>query len=381
MSRTAAALPDSSSSEPHRPTRATFADLRQEIGATRWLWPGWLPLGYVSLLAGSSKAGKSYVALNLAAVVCKPGLSWPDGSSGPEEPGCALWCESEGRMGVNLMRAAEIGIPDEKIILPLPRPNHLKPFRLDSEKHLAHLESAIAEYRPLLVVLDALAPSHGLKENDSSLGRLLARFSELMQKYGCAGLILHHIRKGVAGDGPREIGMDDLRGTSAIAAAVVTILGIDEPDPSSSRKRLVYISGNLGQDPEPVGLEWEQDDGDKVRLRFSAEVPEAGRQAGRMAQCRAALSDHLRGKGWIESGQVRRDLEKRGFKWRTVREEARRMEDARQMEKQRQPPVKGGPPLMMWKLSDPTPRDTGTGVPSAMTSMSGVSSVSPEEDE
>jgi AAA domain len=42
-----------------------------------WLWPGRIPLGYVTLLVSDPGAGKSLVALDIAARVTT-GKPWPD---------------------------------------------------------------------------------------------------------------------------------------------------------------------------------------------------------------------------------------------------------------------------------------------------------------
>ena len=41
-------------------------DLRDKLPAITWLWPGWIPVGLLSLLGAAPGAGKSLVALDLA---------------------------------------------------------------------------------------------------------------------------------------------------------------------------------------------------------------------------------------------------------------------------------------------------------------------------
>src|SRR5579862_2367724 len=54
-----------------------------------WLWEGRIPLGRVTLLEGAAGAGKSFVALDLAARVTK-GTPWPDGPAQSREPADCL---------------------------------------------------------------------------------------------------------------------------------------------------------------------------------------------------------------------------------------------------------------------------------------------------
>ncbi|HTU03240.1 MAG TPA: AAA family ATPase, partial [Candidatus Sulfotelmatobacter sp.] len=53
--------------------------------AVRWLWPHWLSLGKLQLLAGSPGTGKTTIAVSLAAAITSGG-GWPDGG-GQTEPG------------------------------------------------------------------------------------------------------------------------------------------------------------------------------------------------------------------------------------------------------------------------------------------------------
>src|SRR5262245_58757397 len=59
----------------------------------RWLWPGYVPLGKMTLLDGDPGLGKSLLSLDLAARVTT-GRSWPDGSAGAA-PGNVLLVNCE----------------------------------------------------------------------------------------------------------------------------------------------------------------------------------------------------------------------------------------------------------------------------------------------
>jgi len=49
----------------------------------RWLWPSFIPIGRITIIAGDPGVGKTWFCLDLAARLSQ-GLTWPDGSPGPE---------------------------------------------------------------------------------------------------------------------------------------------------------------------------------------------------------------------------------------------------------------------------------------------------------
>ncbi len=53
-----------------------------EPRAVRWLWPGKIPLGTVTVIYGEAAMGKTSLVLDLAARVSR-GAAWPDGTRGP----------------------------------------------------------------------------------------------------------------------------------------------------------------------------------------------------------------------------------------------------------------------------------------------------------
>jgi len=56
-----------------------------QMRAIDWLWTGWIPKGYITLMAGETGAGKSTVLADVTARVTT-GASWP-GEYHPREPG------------------------------------------------------------------------------------------------------------------------------------------------------------------------------------------------------------------------------------------------------------------------------------------------------
>ena len=62
--------------------------------AVHWLWKGWLPVGYITLIAGESKVGKSSVVVDLASrITC--GRELPGEDVGTRAPGRIMWLATE----------------------------------------------------------------------------------------------------------------------------------------------------------------------------------------------------------------------------------------------------------------------------------------------
>jgi len=64
-----------------------------EDEAVRWLWPGYLPIGKLTLLDGAPGAGKSLIAVDLAARLTR-GRPWPDGAPSGDPTG-VVFCGAE----------------------------------------------------------------------------------------------------------------------------------------------------------------------------------------------------------------------------------------------------------------------------------------------
>lgn len=86
-------------------TRKTLAVLKRELvgrslaniimRAIDWLWEGWIPIGYLTIFAGETGAGKSTILGDVAARV-STGEPWPGESNDQRRlPGRVLWLGSE----------------------------------------------------------------------------------------------------------------------------------------------------------------------------------------------------------------------------------------------------------------------------------------------
>src|SRR5690606_33208811 len=134
----------------------------------QWLWPGRIPLGKITLLAGDPEAGKSFVVCDLAARTTRGG-PWPDGVEpvGPEvssEPGSdatgsVLFITAEDNVEDTLLprlRAAGANIRKCSFLRGVAKAGEAtKPFDFESQWH--NFELAIARtFDCKLVVIDPM---------------------------------------------------------------------------------------------------------------------------------------------------------------------------------------------------------------------------------
>src|SRR6516165_9303478 len=77
---------------------------------TKWLWPGRIARGSVSLLAGYPDVGKSFVALDIAARVSRC-QAWPDGATS-EGAGSVMLLTAEDHFVRKVQPALKLGGAD-----------------------------------------------------------------------------------------------------------------------------------------------------------------------------------------------------------------------------------------------------------------------------
>ncbi len=233
---------------------STWRDLDGILGAVAWAWPGWLPVGFLSILAGEQETGKSALALRIAGSLLA-GYPWPDGQPCQTEPGAVLWCEAEAGQGINRDRAVAWGLPVDRILSPLSDP--LADFRLDNPEHVKSLQIAAGDLGVKAVILDSLSGAHGRRENDSEMVSVIKTLAEIARNSGKPILLTHHLRKrsllDVGDDGPS---LERIRGSGSITQTARSVWTLDRPDPNlPERRRLTVVKCNLtGQKPKPLGF-------------------------------------------------------------------------------------------------------------------------------
>jgi len=222
-----------------------FLNRVQPCPAT-WLWPGWIPLGKLTVLDGDPGLGKSTLLLDLAARVTR-GVPMPDGGQGPRGGVTLLTAEDSladtvrprlEAAGADLDRVrafSAVGEADGGNRPPV-IPRDLEMLR----RILTETDSRLLIVDPFLAFLGGGIDSC----NDQDIRRCLHRLAELAEATRCAVVLLRHLNKLSGGKalyrGAGSIGI--------VGAARAGLLVARDPEADQQRV-LACTKSNLTQAP------------------------------------------------------------------------------------------------------------------------------------
>ena len=190
-----------------KPQRFKPSELLEYIPeGLQWLFAGLLPSAGITLLSGDPAAGKSTLAYDCAASIVS---------------GEMFLGEQPSKIGKVLFVVGDEPLPfaqDKLISRGLY--GYMGSWELIHNWDVSQmeiLEEALEDMRPTLVIFDSLTSINKLsqiEEKDSKTARLIYSLNNLLERYGSAGLMIHHNNKDKDNKGVNKI-----RGSSAIAAA------------------------------------------------------------------------------------------------------------------------------------------------------------------
>ena len=237
----------------------TWADLAEDFSDIRWDWSGWLPAGFLTVVASQAGLGKSSLCLHLAASYID-GRSWPDGSAFGGRRGKILWAESESSQALNLQRVKAWGLDLTQIVTPDGDPK--KNFKLAGLKGERNKEAARNLINPArregvrLIILDSLSGLIEGAQSPRAIRGLLGGLADIARDLHVPVLLTHHLRKRTSFDRADDsINLDRLLGSSVISQVPRLIWGLDLPDRADPEcRRLSVIKNNLAVRPDPLGF-------------------------------------------------------------------------------------------------------------------------------
>ncbi len=254
------------------PVTVVLSDVQPE--SVRWLWPGRIALGKLTLLCGDPGLGKSFVTLDLAARVSS-GTSWPDIPILPHPPGGVVLLSAEDDLADTIRPRLDAAGADpsrvvaiqavRRILVPAsPRGDNFDLVRedyFDLTEDLPALETAIEKTADCrLVIIDPLTAYLGKTDShkNAEVRAVLAKLFDLAAKRKVAVLAVTHLNK--AGGLPA---IYRAMGSLAFVAAARAVWAVvrDENDETGRRRLFVPVKNNVGADESGLAYALEPVDG------------------------------------------------------------------------------------------------------------------------
>lgn len=235
-----------------KPSGAVILDLDSvEARAVEWLWPGRIPLGKLTVIAGDGGCGKSTLTVDIAARVTT-GKAWPD-QAGTPTPGGVVVLSAEDDPADTIRPRMDAHDADCSRVKLLRATVEAGKERMVTLEDLPSLEQAIdATPGCRLVIVDpvtAYGPDGLNDHSNTEIRAMLAPISELAERKRVAIVAVHHLNKG--GNGMKALYR--MNGSIAWGAAARSAWGVtidpndDAANPADRRRLFVPLKMNTGR--------------------------------------------------------------------------------------------------------------------------------------
>ena len=202
-----------------------------------WLWPGWIPLGKLTVLDGDPGVGKSTLLLDLAARLSRDGVM-PDGAVGPVGASLILSAEDGEEDTIKPRLAAAGGVAERIFTLPAVRGDDGEMRPPEVPLDLPAIEAAVRQYGARLLVIDPLMAylTGADAGSDQDVRRALFKLARLAERRSFAVVCLRHLSK-VGGDKAIYRGGGSIGIVAAARSGLVVAADPDDPDRRIWRRR------------------------------------------------------------------------------------------------------------------------------------------------
>lgn len=200
-----------------------------------WLVEGFLPVGYLVVVGGLSKSGKSCLMTDLALCLAEG----RDFLGMPVEQGPVLWCaleESESERRIAL---------EAYDVRPDPLYTSHSKIRIDKPEGIEALRYWVRKTGAKLVVIDPLYAAHSAESlsDGSAARRVLQPLKDLCRTEGISVIVLHHLTKGTSQGMVRERMADS---NQILASASMDML-LDSSEMGDGSRELVLHCRGRGE--------------------------------------------------------------------------------------------------------------------------------------
>lgn len=279
-----------------RPSEAVLTCLADvPARAISWLWPGRIPLGRLTLLAGRPGGGKSFATCDWTARV-STGTPWPDRTDCPR--GSIILMTGEDDPGDTIRPRLDAHYADVQRIHLLSAVRRVDADgeyqRMITLADVDAIESALKKLNDCkLIVIDPIGSFLGGATDahrDNEVRGVLAPIGALAEKYGPAVLIVAHIRKanGTSAD-------DLVLGSRAFTGIARAVWHLTRDPDDKSRRLLLPGKNNLAAEGtglafkisgEPACCRWEHD---PIEMHADDAVAESQRPGPESEALKAAV--------------------------------------------------------------------------------------------
>jgi putative DNA primase/helicase len=223
------------------PNLIKLSDVKPE--PVRWLWPGRIPLGKVTLIVGDPGLGKSFITNDIAARVTRDGATWPDAGEVPH--GNVVILSSEDSPGDTIRpRIEAMGGDVNRVHVLRVDADGLVGF--DTKDRRDELASVCATGDVRLLIFDPLASYLGSTNTwkDSDVRRVMDPLAVVAAKVGVAIIGIMHLTKATD-----RSALHRASGSMAFpAASRAAYIVMKHPD-DDERRVIAPIKFNIGPKP------------------------------------------------------------------------------------------------------------------------------------
>lgn len=171
-----------------------------------WLWDQYLPLGKLTLLAGSGGTGKSTIAFNLAGIISNGG-AWPDGSRCRSAGNVIIWSSEDDPADTIKPRLLAVGADVSRCgVITGAIDDHGLSCPFDAARDMQELHEAVNRIGGIsLLVIDPIVSAVvGDMNKSNEVRRSLQTVVDFAAETNCAVLGITHFAKGTAGRNSAE---------------------------------------------------------------------------------------------------------------------------------------------------------------------------------
>jgi putative DNA primase/helicase len=211
-----------------------------------WIWEGWLAKGAIHLIAGVPEAGKTSIALKIAATLSS-GDSWPDWTKA--KPGHVLiWTGEDDPERTIKPRLIQMGADAKKISIVKgthDEDGKLRPFNPSTDlPGLALTAKDIPGGIDLLIVDPIASVIGGKVDNSNNAGHRekLQPLVDFAEDMDCAVIGVTHFTKGTIGKDP----IDRVTGSLAFGAVARVVFAATKNQSGEPERMFIMAKNNLG---------------------------------------------------------------------------------------------------------------------------------------